>query len=248
MADSGLINLGPVLIEQLFTAGNILEDSYKLEYLRSEERRPFKAVMRYRKETKNKLPEEKIVEVKLPDQEGLLPQEQFDLTQFCTSEDHAIKVAKYFLGIRKLVSHTISFSTTVHGLSLRAGSYIKVITEATPYSAANTGTVNSSGVVTSVSELADGEHNVSYFKTGSEDVEEGIMQVSGGVVADSTFHGTVFTIKNTTVSQNVYVVEQLTFSEEGTVDIVASEHPCDDDGVSELAKLIAGDSVITVRS
>ena len=253
MADSGLINRGPVPIEQLFTAGNILEDSYKLEYLRSEERRPFKAVMRYRKEAKNKLPEEKVVEVKLPNQLeehnlALLPQEQFDLTQFCTSEDHAIKVAKYFLGIRKLVSHTISFSTTVHGLSLRAGSYIKVITEATPYSAANTGTVNSSGVVTSVSELADGEYNVSYFKTGSEDVEEGTMQVSGGVVADSTFHDTVFTIKNTTVSQNVYVVEQLTFSQEGTVDIVASEHPCDDDGVSELAKLIAGDSVITVRS
>ena len=248
MADSGQINLGPVPIEQLFTAGNILEDSYKLEYLRSEERRPFKAVMRYRQETKNKLPEEKVVEVKLPKQEGLLPQEQFDLTQFCTSEEHAIKVAKYFLGIRKLVSHTISFSTTVHGLSLRAGSYIKVITEATPYSAANTGTVNSSGVVTSVSELADGTHNVSFFKTGSEDVEESTMQVSGGVVADSTFHDTVFTIKNTTVSQNVYVVEQLTFSQEGTVDIVASEHPCDDDGVSELAKLIAGDSVITVRS
>jgi len=248
MADSGQINLGPVPIEQLFTAGNILEDSYKLEYLRSEERRPFKAVMRYRQETKNKLPEEKIVEVKLPNQEGLLPQEQFDLTQFCTSEEHAIKVAKYFLGIRKLVSHTISFSTTVHGLSLRAGSYIKVITEATPYSAANTGTVNSSGVVTSISELADGTHDVSFFKTGSEDVEEGTMQVSGGVVADSTFHDIVFTIKNTTVSQNVYVVEQLTFSEEGTVDIVASEHPCDDDGVSELAKLIAGDSVITVRS
>ena len=248
MADSGQINLGPVPIEQLFTAGNILEDSYKLEYLRSEERRPFKAVMRYRQETKNKLPEEKIVEVKLPNQEGLLPQEQFDLTQFCTSEEHAIKVAKYFLGIRKLVSHTISFSTTVHGLNLRAGSYIKVITEATPYSAANTGTVNSSGVVTSISELADGTYDVSFFKTDSEDVEEGTMQVSGGVVADSTFHDTVFTIKNTTVSQNVYVVEQLTFSEEGTVDIVASEHPCDDDGVSELAKLIAGDSVITVRS
>jgi hypothetical protein len=248
MADSGLINLGPVAIEQLFTAGNILEGSYKLEYLRSEERRPFKAVMRYRQETKNKLPEERVVEVKLPGQEGLLSQEQFDLTQFCTSEEHAIKVAKYFLGIRKLVSHTISFSTTVHGLSLRAGSYIKVITEATPYSAANTGTVNSSGVVTSISELADGTHDVSYFKTGSQDVEEGTMQVSGGVVADSTFHDTVFTIKNTTVSQNVYVVEQLTFSQEGTVDIVASEHPCDENGVSELAKLIASDSVITIQS
>ena len=248
MADSGQINLGPVPIDQLFTAGNILEDSYKVEYLRSEERRPFKAVMRYRKETKNKLPEEKVIEVKLPDQEGLLPQEQFDLTQFCTSEEHAIKVAKYFLGIRKLVSHTISFSTTVHGLNLRAGSYIKVATTATPYSNANNGTVSSTGAVTSVEELADGTYDVTFFKSGSDDVEDGEMQVSSGQVADSTFHDSVFTIRNEKVSQNVYIVEQLTFSEEGTVDIVASEHPCDDDGVSELAKLIAGDSFITVGS
>ena len=68
LEESGQINIGQVPIEQLFTAGNILEDSYKLEYLRSEERRPFKAVMRYRKESKNKFPEEKVVEVKLPGQ------------------------------------------------------------------------------------------------------------------------------------------------------------------------------------
>lgn len=254
MADSGQINLGPVPIKQLFTAGNILEDSYKLEYLRSEERRPFKAVMRYRKETKNKLPEEKVVEVKLPNQLEeygltLLPQEQFDLTQFCTSESHAIQVAKYFLGIRKLVSHTISFSTTVHGLDLSAGSYIKVITTSSPYSSANNGTISTTGAVTSVRDMPDGQYSVSFFKTDSEDVEDGIMEVSNGIVSDSTFHDSVFTIKDESVSQNVYVVEQLTFSEEGTVDIVASEHPCDNDGVSELAKLIASEtSVITVRS
>ena len=245
---SGETNVGPVAIDQLFTAGNILEDSYKLEYLRSEERRAFKAVIRYRHESRNKLPEQRVMEVTLNESSNKdLPQEQFDLTQFCTSRNHAIKVAQYFLGIRKLVTHTISFSTTVHGLNLRAGSYIKVITEATPYSAANTGTVNSSGVVTSVSELADGEYSVSYFKTASEDVEEGIMQVSGGVVADSTFHDTVFTIKNTTVSQNVYVVEQLTFSQEGTVDIVASEHPCDSNEVSKLAKLLVDFNSVNVE-
>ena len=249
MADSGQINLGPVPIDQLFTAGNILEDSYKLEYLRSEERRAFKAVMRYRKETKNKLPEERVVEVKLPGQEGLLPQEQFDLTQFCTSENHAVQVAKYFLGIRKFVTHTISFSTTVHGLNLRAGSYIKVTTTSSPYSSANNGTVSSDGAVTSVQDMPDGQYSVSFFKTNSEDVEDGIMEVSNGIVSDSIFHESVFTVRSEKNSQNVYVVEQLTFSQEGIVDIVASEHPCDDDGVSELAKLVASEnSVITVRN
>ena len=254
MEKSGQINVGAVKIDQLFTAGNILEGSYKVEYLRSEERRPFKAVMRYRQETKNKLPEEKVIQARLPGQFqkhdiDLLPQEQFDLTQFCTSESHAIQVAKYFLGIRDLVTHTISFSTTVHGLDLQAGSYIKVITSSSPYLSANNGTVSSTGVVESLQDMPDGQYEVFFFKADSQDVEEAIMQVNNGIVSDATFYNTVFSVKNETVSQNVYVVEQLTFSQEGTVDIVASEHPCDDDGSSKLAKLIASEnSVITDQS
>jgi len=253
MEKSGQINIGPVEIDQLFTAGNILEDSYKLEYLRSEERRPFNAVVRYREESKNKLPEEKTVQVSLKRQLqkhdiDVLPQEQFDLTQFCTSRTHAIKVAKYFLGIRDLVTHTISFSTTLHGLNLRAGSYIKVITSSSPYLSANNGTVSSAGVVNSLQDMPDNQYKVFFFKTNSQDVEEGIMQVSDGKVSDTTFHDTVFSVKNENVSQNVYVVEQLTFSQEGTVDIVASEHPCDDDGSSKLAKLIASEDSVIIES
>jgi len=248
--DSGAINLGAVEINQFFTAGNILEDSFKLEYLSSEERRPFKAVVRYRQEAKNKLPEERVVEVKIPGLDefdpniDLMPQEQFNLTQFCTSKSHAIKVAKYFLGLRQLVTHTISFSTTVHGLNLKAGSFIKVVTESSPYSSANNGSISSTGQVTSVTPLSDGQYNVSYFQINSEDVETGTINVSDGVVADSTFHNSVFTLTNPEVSQNVYVVEQLTFSQEGTVDIVASEHPCNDDGSSKLAHLIENGSFV----
>ena len=253
--DSGAINQGPVPISQLFTNGNILENTFKIEYLRSEERRPFKAVVRYRQERKNKFPEEQTIEIKgvgpkyndsSPSDEDnnddnnieLIPLEQFDLTQFCTSEHHAVLVAKYFLALRRLVTHTVSFSTTVHGLNLKAGSYIKVITESSPYSSANNGTVSSSGAVTSVSELADGQYNVTFFKAGSEDIDTGVMNVSNGHVQDSAFQDCVFTLTNDTVSQNVYVVEQLTFSQEGTVDIVASEHPCDDDGKSLLVNEI----------
>ncbi len=248
--DSGAINLGPIEISQLFTAGNILEDSFKLEYLSSEERRPFKAVVRYRQESKNKLPEERVVEVKIPDLAefdpniDLLPQEQFDLTQFCTSKSHAIKAAKYFLGLRQLITHTINFSTTVHGLNLKAGSFIKVVTESSPYSSANNGSISSSGQVVSVSPLSDGQYDVSYFQADSEDVQSGTINVSNGVVADSAFHDSIFTLTNPEVSQNVYVVEQLTFSQEGTVDIVASEHPCNDDGSSKLAHLIENGSFV----
>ncbi len=240
VAESGEINTGAIEPKQFFTAGNILEGSLKIEYLSSEERRPFKANIRYRQETKNKFPEEKVVEVKLksvPKTERL-SQEQFNLTRFCTSKEHAIKVGKYFLALRQLVTHTISFSTTVHGLELSAGSFIKVVTESSPYSPANNGTVSSTGLITSIKPLPDGQYNVSYYKTDSEDLEEGVMDVSNGVVSATAFHDSVFTLVNTEVSQNVYVVEQLTFSQEGTVDIVASEHPCRKDGSSKLAHLL----------
>ena len=246
----GSIDLGAVEIKQLFTSGNILEDSFKLEYLRAEERRPFKANVRYRQESKNKFPEEKVVEVKIKSKKYAdklidldienLPHEQFDLTQFCTSKEHAVKVAKYFLGLRELVTHTISFSTTVHGLNLEAGAFIKVITESSPYSPANNGTIGTNGQVTSVTHLDDGDYDVSFFKTDSEEVQDGRMTVSNGIVTESKFHDSVFTLVNSSVSENVYVVEQLTFSQEGTVDIVASEHPCKDDGSSKLAHLIEG--------
>ena len=244
----GSIEEGPIPIEQLFTSGNILEDTFRIEYLGAEERRLFKAVVRFREETVNQFPEEKAITVT-----GLggkysqnfveeAPIEQFDLTQFCTSQDHAELVAKYFLALRKLVTHTISFSTTVEGLSIQAGSFIKVITESSPYSSANNGTISSSGVVTSVDELEDGTYKVDIFQTDSEEIEfDQKIRVCDGKVTDSKFHDSVFSVVDKSVSQNIYVVEQLTFSQEGTVDIVASEHPCDDDGASKLVDSILND-------
>ena len=87
-----------------------------------------------------------------------------------------------------------------------------------------------------------------FSRLDSEDVEEGVMQVSmAESLLTQPFMTQYLRLRTTRVSQNVYVVEQLTFSEEGTVDIVASEHPCDDDGVSELAKLVAGET-LSLRS
>ena len=234
----GTISDGAVPIKQLFTDGNILEDTFQLEYLSAEERQPFKAVVRYRKERQNQLPEERSIEVRLKGEE-VLPLESFDLTQFCTSSEHAQLVARYFLLLRSLITHTVKFSTTVHGLDLGAGDFIKVTTSSSPYSPANNGTISATGAVTSVSELEDGEYDVSYYKSASEqEVQEGVMIVSNGIVSDSAFHSSVFTILKKQDSQNIYMVEQLTFSQEGTVDIVASEYPCDDKERSLLAQRV----------
>ena len=147
------------------------------------------------------------------------------------------------MSLRNLITHTISFSTTLEGLNIRAGSFIKVITESSPYSSANNGTISASGVVTSVKELDEGEpYNIEYFQSDSDDVEDGELIMSNGKTTDSDLFHSVFSVVDKRVSQNVYVIEQLTFSKEGTVDIVASEHPCDEDGHSKLVASILNDS------
>ena len=176
--------------------------------------------------------------------------ETFDLTGFCTSRDHAELVGKYFLALRHHVKHTCSYQTTPYGLDLAPGDYIRVTTESSPYNAANNGTVSASGVITSATTLENGEYNVLYYSTSTDDadIEESTMQVSDGKVTDSKFNSSIFSVVSTTNSQNVYRVEQLTLNQENTVEIVASEFPCDEGLVSLMARDLRSSSVFTVSS
>ncbi|MFZ9620416.1 MAG: hypothetical protein ACO289_04380 [Prochlorococcaceae cyanobacterium] len=239
---SGEISTSPVQISQLFTAGNILQDSFELEYLGAEERKPFQAVVRYREEKKNQLPQERNVIVRWNDSDGYTPLESFDLTAYCTSEHHARMVGKFFLSIRKRVGHTIRFRTTPYGLNLAPGDYIKVVTEANPYSAAKNGTVSAAGAVTSATTLSDGQYQILYYKAGSEDVQEATMSISGGKVTEQSLWNIIFTLLEATTSENVYMVEQLTLAEDNTVQITASEFPCDSDLSSLMAQDVTNDS------
>lgn len=239
---SGEISTGPIQISQLFTAGNILEGSFELEYLSAEERKPFQAVVRYREEKKNQLPQERNVIVRWNDADEFTPVESFDVTAYCTSLHHAKMIGKFFLSIRKRVTHTVRFRTTPFGLNLAPGDFIKVVTEASPYSAARNGTISASGGVTSATTLTDGQYRILYYKSGSEDVEEGTMTISGGIVAEQSLWGTIFTLIESTTSQNVYMVEQLTLADDNTVQITASDFPCDSDLTSLMARDVTNDS------
>ena len=240
VTDGGDISVGAIEIKQLFTSGNILEDSFKLEYIESEERRIFKALVRYREEKENQLPIEKTVSIRRSEGTDILPEETFDLTDCCTTKEHAIKVGKYFLALRHYVKHTCSFKTTPHGLDLAPGDYIRVTTETSPYNAAKNGTISASGDITSASTINDGTYNFYYYSTSTDasDVElaEGV-EISNGTIPGWSYGASIFSLKETIESQNVYRVEQITLDQENIVEIVASEFPCD----SNLVSLIAQD-------
>lgn len=239
---NGQISTAPVKISQLFTAGNILEDSFELEYLGAEERKSFQAVVRYREERANQLPQERNIVVRWADSSESSPVESFDLTEYCTSLHHAQMVGKFFLSIRKRVTHTIRFSTTPYGLILAPGNFIKVVTEANPYSAARNGVISATGGVTSVTSFSDGQYRILYYSSALGDVQSGTMTISGGIVAETALWGALFTIVDSTTSENIYMVEQLSLSEDNSVQITASEFPCDTNLSSLMAQDVLNDN------
>jgi len=140
-------------------------------------------------------------------------------------------------------THTVEFSTVVDDLILGPGDYIKVITESNPYSAAKNGTINASGVITSASTFNAGTYLITYYKTGSEDVQETTMTVlSNGTVEDSALYSSVFTVQDVKNSENVYQVEQLMINEDNTVQITASHFPCNDSLSSQIALDVTGNN------
>jgi hypothetical protein len=223
--ESGSISVAPIKIQQLFTSGNIIEDSFSVEYLSTEERKNFQAVMRYRQEQRNQFPEEKTLVVRWSDLPESATTETFDMVQYCTSRQHAFTVARYFMSLRRRVTHSVRFRTTPYGLNLAPGDYIRVITQASPYSAANNGVVDSALNITSVTPLAGGTYTVSYWNASFDDIKTETMTVANGKAVETKFADAIFTLVDASVASNTYMVEQLTLSEEGMVDIAAVEFP-----------------------
>ena len=245
---NGNISQSPISISALFTQGNIIEGTYGIEYLSAEERKDFQAVVRYREERQNQLPSEKTLVVRRA-VSGAADHsvESFDLTQFCTSRDHAFLVARYFLTLRKRVTHSVRFKTNPFGISLAPGSFIRVVTESSPYQSANNGTINADGTITSATELSDGSYSIVFYQSLDDKVTEATMTISGGKVLETALHDSLFTISDSTVSSNTYMVEQLTLGEDGMVDVMATEFPTTSTYNSKMAADILDTSAYTTE-
>jgi hypothetical protein len=222
-------------IKAIFTDGNIIEDSFSLDYLGLEERKMFQAVIRYRKERENKLPEERTVTVRYKGDEDK-PIEEFELSHV-TSTSHAIKVAKYFLSLRKYVTHSVAFKTLPDGNSLQPGDWIKVATASSPYNPVSNGIVKDDGTVVSTEPLTAGSYSVFYWDRSSETIAEGTLTINAAGLATS-LRGTIFSVKSATTSNylNVYQIEALDIDQDGIVGIKATEFPVDSSGRSIIAQ------------
>jgi len=218
-----------ISVKALFTDGNIIEDSFELNYLNSEERKPMKVALRYRSEYPNRFPEERTILASYNNDPAWsnAPIEEFNFTHI-TSYEHAALVAKFFLSVRRNIAHTISFKTTPYGNALAPGDFIRVVTQQNMHNTAiyNDGYITEDGSVISSEPLAQNQqHDVFLWDRSDREVKETqiFVDINNKVQSDKN---AFFAIRDTSNTYNlVYLVESLQLDQDGLVQIVASHYP-----------------------
>ena len=225
-------------IKALFTDGNVR--NFKTTLLTPEERQLFNAEVKYRQETANGFPELRSIRVRLSKEEGGYfrdPVEEFDMTQFCTSKDHAIRFAKYALRTRQLVDHGVTFETTPDAAqSLSPGDYIRLGVSIQHQernrgynTRVTTGSVSSDGMI-QPNKAIDDEMEVYYWHPGTTAVKEGILKSQNGKASQASMRGVLFTRKNRKSEARIYKIESISFTDESFVEIACSYVPVDKSG------------------
>ena len=221
-------------VKALITDGNTR--NLKVSFLAPEERQNFIGTVYFRKEIPNGFSEtlSKTLTIDIDDENVLVekfPIEVFDMSDFCTSEEHAETFLKHALKIREKVDHGIKFETTPQAaLGLKPGDYIRFISEATHTNRFENGVISSDGVVQSVGNSSLSNVNIYHWKPGTQEVGEAVLNVVNGKTTNANLYGSVFTVKQTTESNRLYKTESITYTDEGLIEVSASHAPLLSDG------------------
>lgn len=232
------ITTSPIKVEQIFTAGNIIEDSLQLQYIDIAQRTNFRALVSWRQTVENDLPVQASSLVDWADipESATATQQAFDLSDFCTNREQALRTARFLLSIRRRVTQTVTFKTVPDALAIQPGSYIRVITTATTYNSGSNGVITDAGTLVSVNPIPNGTYTAMIYNPTTKATSQGPITIVNNTVGDVNLRGTLFTLVSQQTNNSVYQVEQLTLDEDGLINVSAIQVPVDSTGASIVAK------------
>ncbi len=126
--NNGTIKTTAVGWEFTFTEEHIVPDSFDITYTPLADRKPFCALMLWRQQDDNGIGIIRTAEVRYAGTAADGPFEQHDLSAFCASENHAVKVGAYILSRRKHVTHRLQLAVKPDAFNgtLAAGDLVRV--------------------------------------------------------------------------------------------------------------------------
>jgi len=236
----GSISLNRLVPSQIFSAGNILENSLQVSFIDGNERIAKGISVRWRDLKPYELPEERTAIIYESIGGAGEPNiiEDLDLTQFCDNRDQALKTARFILASSRLVSKTISFETTPDVLLIQPGSYIQVLVEEVDFSAGLNVVINPDLSIRSVDPVPNGTYEATVLLPGSNEIQTRGVTTLDNSVTDPSLAGALISFPSLTPNEDIYQVQELTLSEDGIVSVTAVVVPTNTDGVSRVASLV----------
>jgi hypothetical protein len=240
-----------VPISALFNVGNILEDSYKEEYIDyGSSVQDLIATVIYRDtEREGFFARNNSVDVSLAGvTETIAVRQTFDLSQFVTNRAQAILFAKLMCNQRRHIRKAVEFRTFPTDSVLSPGAYIYVDIGQSQWNGIYSGAVQAGGVLNTpiTGTIPDGTYSVLLYKSGSSVVTQSSVAISGNTASSlATYDGWLFVLGTSVRSKRVFRITEVQMDEEGEVSVRAIEHACDGNGDSLIANFT--DSLFTIR-
>ena len=229
-------------INALFNQGNILEGTYKEEFIdyNSSTQDVIVTVIYRDVETNGIFPRNNSVEVKLTNtNEDNAIRETIDTSQFVTTRRQAVILGKFLCQTRRHTRQAVEFQTFPTDSFIMPGGFIYVETSNNQWDGIYTGRVEAGGALNLpiASTVPNGTYNVlTYGSTDGTRSFTGIAVSNNTATSLASVAGQLFVLGTVVRSKRVFRITEVTMEEEGETTVRAVEHPCDASGNSLIAE------------
>jgi hypothetical protein len=243
-----------VVVNALFTAGNVLEGSYKEEFIDyGSAVQDLIATVIYREtESQDVFPRNSSVTVSLKDvNAGTAILQSFDLSQFVTQREQAILFGKLVCNQRRHIRRGIEFKTFPTDTPISPGAYIYVDIGLNSWDRISSGLIMEGGALNAplTDGIPDSTYSVLIYKGNEQTQSFENVATSGGIAAAlAPYAGYMFVLGAKSDRKRVFRVVEVQMDEEGEITVKAMEHPCDTSGNLLLSRIANfSDSLFDVR-
>lgn len=231
-----------VAISALFTTGNIIEGTFKEEFLDyGTSTVDLIATVIYRELTEGSVfPRKATVEIRTKNvNESNAIRETFDASGYVTQREQAIMIGKLIVNQRRHILRGIEFKTFPSRAPLEPGAFIYVDIGNTSWDRYSSGVVMEDGNLNSPlhDQISNGSYSfLLYDSATGETVSRNSVSVSSNSASSlSSYKGWMFVMGEAKPSKRVFRITEVAFDEEGEVTVKAMEYPVYDDLGAKIA-------------
>ena len=243
-----------VNISALFTSGNILEGSYKEEFIDyGDSTQDIIATVIYRDtEVQDVFSRNASVQIKLRNAvDANSIRQTFDASQFVSRREQAILFGKLLCNQRRHTRRGIEFKTFPTDSPISPAAYIYIDIGLQTWDGITSGVIMEGGALNAplTDRIANGSYSVLTYKNNqAAESFNGVAVVNGTAASLANKAGSMFVLGAQSNRKRVFKVTEVQMDEEGEVTVKATEYPC----VASDGKLLSriadfSDSLFDVR-